>query len=317
MAQRLNRLNDVFFKYLLGSTKRKFLTLSFINGILNRSDDNLFTDLDFLDKEMTPFTQAGKVSVLDIRAKMNDGTQVNIEVQVCKDPDMARRSLYYWSKMYSGELRKGEPYDKLMPAISINLMDFNGFPQYDTCRHSYHIRNDETTDILIDDLEMHFIELDKIRIGDIGKLRKSERWIAYFSQQCSDEEREVLAMNEGAIKEAMELEMRFTQDEKLCRKYEIQEKARRDYISMMHNIEKGKKEGWLKGLEKGLEKGREEGREEGRKEGRLEERKRLTEQTVANMLQEGLSQETIARIMGLPPETIQAIAEGQGLRQSK
>ena len=303
MAQQLNRLNDVFFKYLLGDAKKKFLTLSFINGILNRTDDTLFTDLEFLDKEMTPIMQDGKVSVLDIRAKMNDGTQVNIEVQVCKDPDMARCSLYYWAKMYGSELREGEPYDKLMPAISINLMDFNAFAQYTACHHSYHICNDETKDILIDDLEMHFIELEKIRIGDIRKLRKSERWIAYFSHQCSDEEREVLAMSEPAIKEAMKCEMYFTQDEKLRRKYEIQEKARRDYISMMHNIEKSRTEGWQKGLE--------EGRAEGREEGRLEERKRLTEQTVATMLQEGLSHELIARIMNLPIETIQAIAAAQ------
>ncbi|WP_276836493.1 Rpn family recombination-promoting nuclease/putative transposase [Megasphaera stantonii] len=303
MAQQLNRLNDVFFKYLLGDAKKKFLTLSFINGILNRTDDTLFTDLEFLDKEMTPIMQDGKVSVLDIRAKMNDGTQVNIEVQVCKDPDMARRSLYYWAKMYGSELREGEPYDKLMPAISINLMDFNAFAQYTACHHSYHICNDETKDILIDDLEMHFIELEKIRIGDIRKLRKSERWIAYFSHQCSDEEREVLAMSEPAIKEAMKCEMYFTQDEKLRRKYEIQEKARRDYISMMHNIEKSRTEGWQKGLE--------EGRAEGREEGRLEERKRFTEQTVATMLQEGLSHELIARIMNLPVETIQAIAAAQ------
>ena len=298
MAQQLNRLNDVFFKYLLGDTKKKFLTLSFINGILNRTDDMLFTDLEFLDKEMTPIMQDGKVSVLDIRAKMNDGTQVNIEVQVCKDPDMARRSLY-------------------------NLMDFNAFAQYTTCHHSYHICNDETKDILIDDLEMHFIELEKIRIGDIRKLRKSERWIAYFSHQCSDEEREVLAMSEPAIKEAMKCEMYFTQDEKLRRKYEIQEKARRDYISMMHNIEKSRTEGWQKGLEEGRAEGlaegreegraegRKEGRAEGRKEGRLEERKRFTEQTVATMLQEGLSHELIARIMGLPEETVHAIAAAQ------
>ena len=161
MTRELNRLNDVFFKYLLGDEKKKSLTLSFINGILNRTGNDLFTDLEFLDKEMTPITESGKVSVLDIRARMNDGSQVNIEVQVCKDPDMARRSLYYWARMYSGALHKGAPYRSLMPAISINLMDFNAFEQYTTCYHSYHVRNDETHDILIGDLEMHFIELEK------------------------------------------------------------------------------------------------------------------------------------------------------------
>lgn len=132
--------------------------------------------------------------------------------------------------MYGSELRESAPYRNLMPDISINLMNFNAFKQYTTCHHSYHVRNDETHDLIIGNLEMHFIELEKIRIGDIRKLRKSEQWIAYFSHQCNDEQREVLAMSKPAIKEVMNYEMYFTQDEKLRRKYEIQEKARRATI---------------------------------------------------------------------------------------
>ena len=319
---KLNRLNDVFFKYLLGDVKRKTLTLSFINSILNRTEGNLFTDLDFLDKELTPIEQEGKISILDIRARMNDGTQVNIEVQVCKDPDMAKRSLYYWSKMYSGELHEGEPYNKLMQAISINLMDFNAFPQYTACHHSYHICNDETHDRLLDDLEMHFIELEKIRIGDIRNLKKSEQWIAYFSNQCSDEEREALAMSEPAIKEAMRSEMYFTQDEKLRRKYEIQEKARRDYISMMYNIERSREEARVaqeeaRAAQEEARAAQEEARaaqEELQKEqekARIERENadKKEREAVLAMISEGLSYNMIARITKLSMEKIQEIAE--------
>ena len=98
-------------------------------------------------------------------------------------------------------------------------------------------------------------------------------------------------MSEPAIKEAMNCEMHFTQDEKLRRKYEIQEKARRDYISMMYNIEKG----------------REEGLEEGRKEGQEQERHRI----VRSMLQKGFLYETISQITGIPAEEIAAIAQSQ------
>ena len=103
-------------------------------------------------------------------------------------------------------------------------------------------------------------------------------------------------MSEPAIKEAMKCEMYFTQDEKLRRKYEIQEKARRDYISMMYNIEKG----------------REEGLEEGRKEGQEQERHRI----VLSMLQKGFPYETISQITGIPAEEIAAIAQSQA-RQIK
>ena len=98
-------------------------------------------------------------------------------------------------------------------------------------------------------------------------------------------------MSEPAIKEAMNCEMHFTQEEKLRRKYEIQEKARRDYISMMYNIEKG----------------REEGLEEGRKEGQEQERHRI----VLSMLQKGFLYETISQITGIPAEEIAAIAQSQ------
>ena len=314
---KLNRLNDVFFKYLLGDMKRKTLTLSFINSILNRTEDNLFTDLDFLDKELTPIAQEGKVSVLDIRARMNDGTQVNIEVQVCKDPDMAKRSLYYWSRMYSGGLHQGDTYNKLMQAISINLMDFNAFPNYTTCHHSYHICHDETHDRLLDDLEMHFIELEKIRIGDIRKLKKSEQWIAYFSNQCSDEEREVLAMSEPAIKEAMRSEMYFTQDEKLRRKYEIQEKARRDYISMMENIRIAQEEmrtaqEEMRTAQKEMRTAQEEARLAQEKARAVQENARIErEETVLGFLREGLSYDMISRAMKIPVEQIEEIAKKQ------
>lgn len=81
----LNRLNDVFFKSLLGSEERKALTLNFINSILDRDENNAFIDLIFADKEVVPQRIHGKLSLLDVLAEMNDGTRVHIEVQVLLD----------------------------------------------------------------------------------------------------------------------------------------------------------------------------------------------------------------------------------------
>ena len=51
--ENFNRLNDLYFKKLLGDKKRKNLTLSFLNGILNKDDENCFTDITFLDDELS------------------------------------------------------------------------------------------------------------------------------------------------------------------------------------------------------------------------------------------------------------------------
>ena len=313
MKETLNRLNDVFFKYLLNDTKKKSLTLSFINGILDYPEDNCFIDLDFIDTKDISITPGKSIPLLHVCARKRNNVQVYVEVHIYLEPNTKKRFLYYWSKTYGNELQKEDSCKKLIPVISINLMDFNAFPEYTTCHHSYHVYNNETHDRLLDDLEMHFIELEKIRIGDIRKLKRSEQWIAYFSNQCSDEEREVLAMSEPSIKEAMKCEMYFTQDEKLRRKYEIQEKARRDYLSMLDNIkdshQRGLEEGRKEGIEEGRKEGRREGLEEGLEMGARQERAKMAQENVLAMIREGLPLDMISRITGLSTEKIQEITE--------
>ena len=37
---------------------------------------------------------------------------------------MAKRTMFYWSKMYSGPIKPGDTYDKLKKCITINIVDF-------------------------------------------------------------------------------------------------------------------------------------------------------------------------------------------------
>lgn len=239
----INRLNDVFFKSLLGDIKRKNLTLNFLNNILNKDEQNYFTDINFLDKQSLPDIEEGKTPELDIVAKLNDGSIINIEVQIAKQGFFSKRSLFYWARLYAYQLPKGHHYNELKQTISINMLNFNQLP-FKEYHNSYHVSNDRTHDYLNDDLEMHFIELKKFKISDIKKLKKSDSWIAYFSPECTDKEREVIAMTNPAIKEALNYEMIFSQDEIKRREYELQEKAIRDYnATIFYNRKEGIKIG--------------------------------------------------------------------------
>jgi len=84
-----NRLNDLYFKQLLGDERRKDLTLCFLNDILERDGNGPYTDILFKDKDIEPDGLDGKLSKLDICAKLNDGSLVDIEVQVA-----ARRMMF-------------------------------------------------------------------------------------------------------------------------------------------------------------------------------------------------------------------------------
>lgn len=280
----LNRLNDVFFKALLGSEERKTLTLNFINAILNREGSNAFTSVTFSDKEIVPPRIDGKLSFLDVLVKMDDGTRVHVEVQVLMDEYMVNRSLYYWGRIYSRELEKGDLYGDLRPVITINLLDFNRFPQYDTYVNTYHITNDDTHDILTNHLEMHFIELKKIHISDIKKLKRSERWIAYFSPNFTDQERRALAMSDTAIREAMDYEKQFATNNELKSAYWEHERTMRDIASALYSREKA-------GQERGERIGQERGEKIGDKTGR-----QALSTLIQKLLQEG-RKEDVDRVL--------------------
>ena len=257
---KINRVNDVFFKYALGSTERKNWTLNFLNITLDLKEEQQFTDISFADKDLLPQEQDDKLSILDILATTNDGTKVNIEVQVCNDKYMADRALYYWSRIFGGQLQKQESYDKLHKVISLILLDFDFFTEEDyeaykgEYHQSYHIRNDNhLNDILSPQLEMHFIELEKIQYSDIKQLKRSDRWIAYFSKKVSDADRKELAEMEPMIKEALEHEQIFMHNPTLRREYEAREKAVRDEQSRLKTADEG---GFTRGHKEGIEEER-------------------------------------------------------------
>ena len=172
---------------------------------------------------------------MDIRADLNDGTQLDIEVQVCPFKLMAERSLYYWSKMYSEQLEKGAEYKKLKRAIAINLLAFDYLEDEQDWHNIYNLLNVKSHKKLTDHIEIHFLELPKFTLKDMRKIRASEAWLAYFSGKYNKEELEEIAMTTPAIKEAVEFEDTFLQDRIESREYEQREKAIRDYYSYMNS----------------------------------------------------------------------------------
>ena len=222
-----NPLNDYYFKTLLGKPERKDLTLNFLNSLY--SDDKIYyTDIFFIDKDIEPSFVQGKLSRLDIRAILNTGSQVDIEVQVCREKYMSERSLYYWSRMYSDQLRKGKEYQTLKPAISINILDFDHLTNEKNWHNTCHITVDASKRILTNHLEIHFLEIPKLKISDVKQLKKLDAWGLYFSGKRSKEALEVIKMSNPTINEALLYENYFSNDAKARREYERYEDAIRE-----------------------------------------------------------------------------------------
>lgn len=176
---KINPRVDFAFKMLFGSEENTDILLPFINSILSLS--NPLTELTLLNPYNHKTHSTGKLSILDIKAQDNLGNLYNIEMQMTNQVGYSQRALYYWSKLYSQQLKEGESFDSLNKTISIHVVNFNHFDDPDY--HSvYHILNAKTKNRSFEDLELHFIELKKFN-KDLSHLTTAlDRWVTFLNK---------------------------------------------------------------------------------------------------------------------------------------
>ena len=254
-ARTFNPMNDVAFKFIFGKEERKDITIAFLNAVLSPSLKHEIKDIVFQQTELAPENIEDKLTRLDVACTLDSGEQVDVEVQVMNYKNMQRRTLFYWAQMYLMSLKKGQDYRELKPAITINILAFELLPQ-DNPVSMYGIYNIETGDRLNDDLAIYFLEIPKFAKGpkkSVHEMTRMERWLAYFANQLSDQEREELAMSEAAIKEAMQAAQKFMNDTAERRSYINRQMAIMDYNS---GIRSAREEGENRGEKRGEKRGK-------------------------------------------------------------
>lgn len=93
---------------------------SFIGAVLNQKVEvskilNTFLRKDYIDD---------KLGILDVRVELEDGTEIDIEMQVIQFKEWAERTLFYMSKMYVEQIQSSDEYNILNKCISISILDF-------------------------------------------------------------------------------------------------------------------------------------------------------------------------------------------------
>jgi predicted transposase/invertase (TIGR01784 family) len=176
---KINPRVDFAFKILFGSEENIDILRPFVNSIL--SLPNPLTELTLLNPYNHKTHAADKGTILDIKAKDNQDQWYNIEMQMTDQVCYSQRALYYWSRLYSQQLKKGEDFSKLTKTISIHVLNFNHFDELDY-HNVYHILNAKTYRRCFEHLELHFIELKKFN-KDLSRLITAlDRWAVFLNK---------------------------------------------------------------------------------------------------------------------------------------
>jgi predicted transposase/invertase (TIGR01784 family) len=132
--------NDFLFERIFGDENRTRPFCSFTGAVLNEDIWNI----EILNPRIPRITFEKKGVVLDIRAKINEGRFVNVEMQVKHQSYFMQRSQYLLARLHSTQLEKGKKYYEMQESIAINiLVNGNyGLPK-EKGFHSYSLRHDE------------------------------------------------------------------------------------------------------------------------------------------------------------------------------
>lgn len=241
--ERLRPLNDFIFKKLFGEQESKENLKAFLNAILYNSIGKIRYVEIIKDKELTTDEIINKTGIIDVLAKTEDGTHINIEVQLTDQNNMDKRTLFYWSRIYNRGIIKGEDYSNLNKVITINILDFN-YIDLDKFHTEFTLRERDYTDYkLTDVLEIHFIEMPKFKKLNNKDLEndKLQRWLMFLRNDISDNELEVLINMDNDIKKAEERLEYLSSDPQTMEIYWQRERAlyeKANLISTGENKEK-------------------------------------------------------------------------------
>ena len=250
-SKELTPKNDIVFKRIFGTKGNEGILKDFLEAILDIEIEYLELDLN---TELLPDFLDGKKSRVDVRTRLSDGTEVNIEMQVDTVKYNDKRCLQHWSKIYTNTIKKGEDYSKLRKTICIWILDGEIYKEFEDIDSKWQIANLKYgLDTYFKDLEIHIIELKKLRKSAKLKESKKNFWL-WFIDHTNEELVNMSTVSNERIREAREQLDKIQSDPELMERIRLEEAYEMDVAMSINQAKKEEKiETAKKMLEKGLE----------------------------------------------------------------
>ena len=285
-------LYDEWFKKILGAKGNKDLLQAILQELIpERTIMEISYDPKLQKRKSNPFV-GGHDAVFDVECKDKDGTRFVVEMQKTEQVNFHDRALFYSTfpiqeqviAEEKGQARRGhnEQY-AYAPVYVVSFLDFSLHKNTDRVLFRYHLREDDTSELMTDRINFIFLEMKNFKRGEIQAKDSFAEKISYAFMHMNTLEERPAALLEKVFErlfDACEIK-RLSIRQQIKYKEEIMTtKMDREnilYTAELRGKEKGEKIGMEIGLEKGLEKGMEKGMEKGKHEALVQVAKRLLE----------------------------------------
>jgi predicted transposase/invertase (TIGR01784 family) len=256
---------------------KKEIVISLLNSFLKL--DFKIVDISFISTEDQPELIGLKSIRFDIICTDETNSTFIVEMQRVKEPSFVERTLYYWSKIFSSELKISQGYSSLKPVMVLAFLNFDIFPKEKGYIHNCFLTRQANHQIVSKYLQITYVEFSKFDNEDPKTLE--EQWMYLFKFYHAKGEIENAI---EIVQTAFEVLKSFSNED--MDEYYLEIQSRKD-------------------IEGQIQIAKEEARKEGVEKGRKEGEEKVREEMVKKMLSKNKNIEEIIEFTGLSKEKIE------------
>ena len=188
---RLPLTDDYIFKRVFAFEGNESVLKDLLEAILKKD----IKTVTIKNPEIIPYEREDKRGLLDIKAETDDGTILDIEMQMEDKKNAEERGTLYAGNLITGQLQVGDDYKKLKKSIVIFITNYNFLK-----RNSYHsvgrmkfedtleeeyvdMGYSEEEQIASKYIEFHYIELPKYKKKNSSKFTKLDQWMCVLTDR--------------------------------------------------------------------------------------------------------------------------------------
>ena len=180
--------DDRVFKLILVSPESKPALIDLISAIIRRP----VVDVVVRNNELPAGDTEEKAERLDVNCSIDDGTQVNLEMQAShiqedsngEHKNLKGKSIYYLCDLHSSQPSKGvRRYDKLAQTYQVTFCSYTVFPNRNEYVNSFSMRHDEDNELLSAAIHVLYVELSKLNEiikKSIDDMTDLDKWAVFF-----------------------------------------------------------------------------------------------------------------------------------------
>ena len=237
---KFNLKNDIIFTAFFARKGNEEFLIDFLQSILKIEIKKIKIREEVNLEKLSVGEKGGRI---DIQAELNEGTIVNIEMQMKNLHNIENRTTLYGAKVLAREEARGKNYNDIKNVIMINILNYEltRFEEY--VSETVVVLDKHREYEIIKGMKWYFIELPKFRKAHPNMDEKLNQWLAFIDD--NDRGKIKMAEKKNKTLEKARKEMTYlTGDEEIRRLAELREKWEMDWNSSMdYSKKEGKKEG--------------------------------------------------------------------------